>query len=586
MTSVYISSTYADLVEHRAAVRQTIRRMNKIDVSMEDYTADDRRPLDKCLADVAKCDIYVGLFALRYGFVPDHDNPQGLSITELEYRQARNTGKECLIFIARIDGWPTQFTDFFSGENGRGERIVELRERLGSDHTRSLFSKPEELASLVSTAVANVVEKDQPGVGKARAETTLASPSPREITNDLLLVYSDLDAPFANDLAAYLKSRNMRTLLDRHALFASSADDFLRLEQSVRSCHAAAVLVSDGSLLQLQERKNDKNKIFSVLESRTANFFSICGSEKSAEKMAEWRFGPVESAAGWKPLEAEPPSSLNQRIESLRLSTGRDVGRLWVGLPVIVVATTRQEADDVESNPTLVRNGLGGDEAYARFLDLRASIGANATIASRYGPRRLDCRPFTGLDIDLNGLLNTMVDRLNEYPPAAVRGRLMKIQNYQIDELLSTRDQFSPIFTQLLSTGCVVIVDEYSVFHPKIQEAILSSGLLANDQVSLVTLCPKNPYSSPPFDMLEAEVRQRMSSAFDRFASSFDPQCELCVGDDKRLKRWLNASLPYTIQTLRDPKPNRLNISQFAREQGIDPQPRIAPLLYTEGGPL
>jgi hypothetical protein len=52
------------------------------------------------------------------------------------------------------------------------------------------------------------------------------------------------------------------------------------------------------------------------------------------------------------------------------------------------------------------------------------------------------------------------------------------------------------------------------------------------------------------------------------------------------LKRWLNASLPFTIQTLRDPKPNRFNIAQFAREQGIDPHPRIAPLLYTEGGPL
>jgi hypothetical protein len=38
-------------------------------------------------ADVAGVDLYVGLFAFRYGHVPDTDNPDRRSITELEYRQ-------------------------------------------------------------------------------------------------------------------------------------------------------------------------------------------------------------------------------------------------------------------------------------------------------------------------------------------------------------------------------------------------------------------------------------------------------------------------------------------------------------------
>ena len=59
---------------------------------MEDYVATDERPVDKCLKDVAKADIYVGIFAFRYGYVPpaDHSNPKGLSITELEFRQAES----------------------------------------------------------------------------------------------------------------------------------------------------------------------------------------------------------------------------------------------------------------------------------------------------------------------------------------------------------------------------------------------------------------------------------------------------------------------------------------------------------------
>jgi hypothetical protein len=40
MTSVYISSTYKDLVTHREAVVQTILKIKKIVVAMEHYTAD------------------------------------------------------------------------------------------------------------------------------------------------------------------------------------------------------------------------------------------------------------------------------------------------------------------------------------------------------------------------------------------------------------------------------------------------------------------------------------------------------------------------------------------------------------------
>jgi uncharacterized protein DUF4062 len=54
---------------------------------MEDCTAEDQLPADKCLADVAACDLYVGIFAWRYGFIPPDNNPDNLSIAELEYRR-------------------------------------------------------------------------------------------------------------------------------------------------------------------------------------------------------------------------------------------------------------------------------------------------------------------------------------------------------------------------------------------------------------------------------------------------------------------------------------------------------------------
>jgi hypothetical protein len=587
MTSIYISSTYNDLIKHREAVVQTVLKMKKIVVSMEHYTASDERPLDKCLTDVAECDIYIGIFAFRYGFVPNHDNPDNLSITELEHQQARRYNKPCLIFIADEIGWPMTNSDFYTGESDRGTKIKELRDQLNHDHTRSLFKSPEDLAASVSAAVANLLEKNQPVAGHAVAEkAALAAPLPREIASDLFLAYSDVEAGFIADLADYLNSRKVRTILDQRALFASTADDFVRLERSACSCHAAAVLVSDTSLRQLEERRKAVTSVFGILEARTENLFAICRSDESARKMTEWPLGTVERATGWKPREAAPALSLNDRLESLRLSTGLDSAKHWVGLPVIVVAMTRREADETDANPVLIRDRLG-QAAYQRFMDLRTALAASGfPIANKYGARRLDCRPFVGLDVNIAVLLKTIIERLNDDQPSQLRGRLIKLQNYQFDELISHGDELSPIFTQLSSTGCVLVLDEYSLFYPEIQEALVSSGLLANDQVALVTLSPTNPYSTSPFDMLEAELRKRMAAAFNRFASTFDPQCELSVGDEKRLKRWLNASLPHTIQSLRNPKPNRQNISQFAREQGIDPQPKIAPLLYTEGGPL
>ena len=68
MAKIYVSSTYQDLQEHRAQVEKVIKRMGHTDVAMEYYVAEDRRPVRKCLDDVDACDIYVGIYAWRYGW--------------------------------------------------------------------------------------------------------------------------------------------------------------------------------------------------------------------------------------------------------------------------------------------------------------------------------------------------------------------------------------------------------------------------------------------------------------------------------------------------------------------------------------
>ena len=67
MPTIYLSSTFEDLKDYRKAVFEALRKSGYTVVAMEDYVATDVRPVDQCLEDVENADIYVGVFAFRYG---------------------------------------------------------------------------------------------------------------------------------------------------------------------------------------------------------------------------------------------------------------------------------------------------------------------------------------------------------------------------------------------------------------------------------------------------------------------------------------------------------------------------------------
>ena len=131
---VYISATQKDLLKYRLAVHAVARRLKIEDVAMEAYGADVKPPLERCLSDVRDCDLYLGLFAWRYGFRPPG---QTSSITELEYRAALAAGKPCLVFLLAEDArWPGDMMD----RGADSDRILELRPGAqGAPPVRLLF---------------------------------------------------------------------------------------------------------------------------------------------------------------------------------------------------------------------------------------------------------------------------------------------------------------------------------------------------------------------------------------------------------------------------------------------------------------
>lgn len=144
---VFVSSTFKDLEEYRKKVSLVLRQMGHEDVAMEYFVAEDKKPLDKCLEAVDSSDLYVGIFAWRYG---DRPNGYDKSFTELEYREAVRCEKECLIFLLdKSAPWPRDLMD----EGDDDLKIKELRKEFSINHVVSYFKSSEDLATKVGNAI-------------------------------------------------------------------------------------------------------------------------------------------------------------------------------------------------------------------------------------------------------------------------------------------------------------------------------------------------------------------------------------------------------------------------------------------------
>ena len=176
---VFISSTYNDLVDYREAAIETIRRFGWFSVAMEDFLSQDKRPKDLCIEEVKKCDLYVGIFAHRYGYIPKGDKQ---SITEQEYRCALASDIECLIFNINEDHpWPKKWID-----RGKNEKLLlKLKEELKSNHSLSFFTNKDNLSSLLSASLAKYTVKN---LTKQLLELSKKAPAPQGQGNPIIRV--------------------------------------------------------------------------------------------------------------------------------------------------------------------------------------------------------------------------------------------------------------------------------------------------------------------------------------------------------------------------------------------------------------
>src|SRR5207248_2632605 len=108
--NVFISSTYEDLKAYREAAVHVCQRLGLRPINMENFGPDDDNGVTVSHRKIDEADLYIGIFAHRYGYVPRSSTK---SVTQMEYERATARGIQRLIWrvMDRYPWDPTQVED-------------------------------------------------------------------------------------------------------------------------------------------------------------------------------------------------------------------------------------------------------------------------------------------------------------------------------------------------------------------------------------------------------------------------------------------------------------------------------------------
>lgn len=146
---VFLSSTFEDLADTRREISHWLREIFGADlVIMETFGSNAAPPVINSVRRVRECDVFVGIYAHRYGTI---DTASGKSITEIELDEAEHAlsvGSVTNLFTYIVDEnapWPDEMV-----EKGGGAVVglKRLRDR-AARHTYTVFQNANQLPFFV-----------------------------------------------------------------------------------------------------------------------------------------------------------------------------------------------------------------------------------------------------------------------------------------------------------------------------------------------------------------------------------------------------------------------------------------------------
>lgn len=140
---IFVSSTFSDLQIYRNKIQDALTQLETIVRGMEQFGSKPGSPVDECFRVVQSCKLYIGVFGMRYGTVPEGYDK---SMTNIEYDEAQRLKLPSLIYILN-DDQPIPAKDVETGPGA--EKLAQLKESIKKRHVVSFFSTPEDLQSRI-----------------------------------------------------------------------------------------------------------------------------------------------------------------------------------------------------------------------------------------------------------------------------------------------------------------------------------------------------------------------------------------------------------------------------------------------------
>lgn len=154
--TIFISSTFTDLQQHRKSVWELLEKYEVHVLGMEQFGAQTSAPIETCLGAVERSDIYIGIIAHRRGSV---HSETGKSFTQLEYEKAVDLKKEVLIYLIDEKGSLVKSGDIDFGE--AHERLLEFKKTLTEKHTVDFFCAADDLSQKLKNRLDDLLKKKE-----------------------------------------------------------------------------------------------------------------------------------------------------------------------------------------------------------------------------------------------------------------------------------------------------------------------------------------------------------------------------------------------------------------------------------------
>lgn len=545
--SIYLSSTLADLDGHREHVRLALSRRYVVNDS---YSAASGSLIESCLQDVRNASVYVGLFAFRYGYIPVHSklNPDGLSITELEYRCARDAKIPCFIFLGDEQGkWKLADVD------KDRKNIDRLREAV-KEQRPALFDSQDDLLRKVSEAVNDHFEREREC---ARANLRAKAPSmdpeaqaphPRQLKHASLLLYvQGPDEAAARLLANTLQGEHLLRLLP---IVPEDPPSLAAVDAALSTCRSACLLISRSSLPRFKSLANPLKSWLELIRNQVGTCMLLTdrveGHDLGILQQPDAGM-PQFDLGAWlavgTPTLAEPLTNFLTEMKHHFFDFERQD---LVGLPYLIVAMNQVEAGALAERvpPAGGARGFTNDDYLTTLI--RWFDDQKIEWTQRYGEKRNLFRPFgekTAFEL-LRGIVREINDQLvvPKRDRENLRGNQIRLREYAFDPRHARDDEHKNMYAQMKRNGCLVIADELSLCQDELRKA--ASTFFDDRSVSVVTLAPRDPLIWP-FEAVTDLMN--IGNLVARFRDRLDLRCELAVVSHAGLRRWLRFSVPETL---------------------------------------